>query len=84
MALFSYKPKLVVLEEAAAQVPSPRKKLEELGEPEPKRATATVPVDMFDPFSAVKDAPDPLNTPATSVFVLGLYVNVAVESCNKP
>jgi hypothetical protein len=32
----------------------------------------------------VKEAPEPLNVPATKVFVLGLYVNVASLSCNRP
>jgi hypothetical protein len=47
-------------------------------------AFATVPLDIAVPFNEVKEAPEPLNTPATSVLVLGLYVNVAVESCNNP
>ena len=35
---------------------------------------------------AVVAFPDsaPENVPATNVFVLGLYVNVAVLSCNSP
>jgi hypothetical protein len=84
VALFSYKPKLVVLEEAAAQVPSPRKKLEELGVPEPKRATATVPEEMFDPFKVVKDAPEPENKVAVTVPVEGLNVNLVDDTfCGK-
>jgi hypothetical protein len=57
VALFSYKPKLVVLEEAAAQVPSPRRKVEELAVPEARRAVATVPDDKFEAFKVVKFAP---------------------------
>jgi hypothetical protein len=67
-----------------AQVESPRKNVVALAVPVAKRAVATVPDERFEAFSAVKDAPDPLNVPATKVFVLGLYVNVASLSCNRP
>lgn len=41
------------------QDPSPRKKFDALGVPEPRRATATVPVEMLEPFNEVSEAPDP-------------------------
>jgi hypothetical protein len=40
-------------------------------------------VDILEALIVVIDAPEPLNVPATKVFVLGLYVNVASLSCNK-
>jgi hypothetical protein len=52
--------------------PSPRKKLDALGVPEPKRAGATVPDEMFEPFNVVKFAPEtapklPDHVPAVTV-----------------
>ena len=52
---------------AACQLPSPRKKFPEPGEPEPNLATATVPLAIFDPLRAVIPAPEPVKVVAANV-----------------
>ncbi len=64
-----------------AQVLSPRRKLVPDGVPEPRRAAATVPVAMFDPFNAVSPEPEPLIELTDTALFMTMFValNVAVD-----
>jgi hypothetical protein len=84
-----FRVKVLRLAVGADQVPSPLKNVVLLGVPlPPSLAAVTIPEDMLDPFSAVKDAPEPENeeavqTPVAFTFPLNpplavILVKVAV------